>query len=287
MNITSEFGTSNLNLHVQHKFASINFHYQDASPKTRIAMTDPQRIHPDTYSRFKPTAPLMGPGPSSASQKGYPFQHPPAPLPRAVPLIFSSQPRSTTWCCRCFCWTISLIIILLILIGVAIGAIFLVFNPKLPQYSVDSLRITDLRLNLDLTLYARFDVKITANNPNEKIGIYYEKGGSVSVWFQGTSLCDGPLPKFYQGHRNVTRLGVTLTGQRESGSTIMSALQLQQQAGNIPLDLHVHAPVRIELGTWKLRKIWILGECSLVVDSLSTNSMISINASDCKFRSKL
>lgn len=250
-------------------------------------MADPQRIHPAADSRVKPTAPLARPGSSSAAEKGHPVQPRGGPLPQAVPLIFSSPPRSTSWCCRCFCWTIGLLIILLILIGVAIGVIFLVFKPKLPQYSVDSLRITDLRLNLDLTLYARFDVKITANNPNEKIGIYYEKGGTLSVWFQGTDLCDGPLPKFYQGHRNVTKLDVALTGQRASGSTIMSALQQQQQTGNIPLDLNVDAPVRIELGTWKLRKIKVLGKCSLVVDSLSTNSLISIKANDCKFRSKL
>ncbi|PKI75549.1 NDR1/HIN1-like protein 6 [Punica granatum] len=249
-------------------------------------MAEAQRIHPAADFRSKPTAPLVEPGSSSTLEKGNSI-HPRAPPPRAVPLVFSSPPRKRSCCCRCFCWTISIIIVLLILIGVAIGVIFLVFKPKHPQYSVDSLRITDLRLNLDLTLYTRFNVKITANNPNEKIGIYYEKGGSISVWFQGTNLCDGQLPKFYQGHRNVTKLDMALTGQRASGSTILSALQQQQQTGNIPLDLKVDAPVRIELGTWKLRKIRVLGKCSLVVDSLSTNSQISIKANKCSFSSKL
>lgn len=262
------------------------FPYQ-ASMRNSIAMADPPRSHPAADCRAKPTAPLIGrPGSFLGPEKGDPIQ-PHGPPARAVPLIFSSPPRTANCCCRCFCWTISLIIILLILVGVAAGVIFLVFQPKLPQYSVDSLRITDLRLNLDLTLYARFDVKITANNPNEKIGIYYEKGGSLNVWFQGTNLCDGPLPKFYQGHQNVTKLNVALTGQRASGNTIMSAIQQQQQTGNIPLDLQVDAPVRIELGTLKLMKIWVLGKCSLVVDSLSTNSAISIKANDCKFTSKL
>ncbi|KAE8711018.1 putative aquaporin TIP-type alpha [Hibiscus syriacus] len=138
-----------------------------------------------------------------------------------------------------------------------------------------------------MTLYARFDVKITANNPNKKIGIYYEKGGRLSVWYTNTKLCEGSLPKFYQGHQNITKLDVVLTGQAESGSTLMSALQQQQQTGQIPLDLKVHAPVAVKLGKLKMRKVKILGECKLTVDSLSANNIISIKASNCKFRLKL
>ncbi|XVF06978.1 hypothetical protein REPUB_Repub06bG0097900 [Reevesia pubescens] len=102
-----------------------------------------------------------------------------------------------------------------------------------------------------MTLYAKFNVKITANNPNKKIGIYYKQG------------------------------------KTEFGSTLMSALQQQQQTGQIPLDLKVHAPVAIKLGKLKMRKVRILGECKLVVDSFSANNIISIKASNCKFRLKL
>ncbi|KAI9092572.1 hypothetical protein K1719_027700 [Acacia pycnantha] len=188
--------------------------------------------------------------------------------------------------CKCICWILSLILLLIIILGATLGALYLIFKPKLPDYSVESLRISDLRLNLDMTLYAQFDVKITANNPNKKIGIYYEKGGRLSVWFTKTQLCEGSLPIFYQGHQNRTVLDVSLSGQVESGTTLMSALQQQQQTGRVPLDLKVHAPVAIELGSLKLRKVRILGKCMLVVDSLSANSLISIKASNCKFRLK-
>ncbi|KAL3512988.1 hypothetical protein ACH5RR_025705 [Cinchona calisaya] len=40
--------------------------------------------------------------------------------------------------------------------------------------SRDNLRISDLRLNLDSSLFAKFNTKIIADNPNKKIGIYYE-----------------------------------------------------------------------------------------------------------------
>ncbi|BFG33319.1 hypothetical protein CerSpe_195930 [Prunus speciosa] len=199
--------------------------------------------------------------------------------------------RSTSTCSctcwnRCICCTIGILVFVFIIIGATAGILYLIFQPKLPNYSVDSLKISDLRLNLDMTLYAKFDVKITANNPNKKIGIHYEQGGRMSVWYTNMKLCQGTLPKFYQGHQNKTLLNVALTGQTQYGNTLMNALQQQQQTGRIPLDLKVDAPVAIQLGRLKLRKVRILGECLLVVDSLTANNLISIKANNCRFRLK-
>ncbi|KAJ7970135.1 Late embryogenesis abundant protein [Quillaja saponaria] len=250
-------------------------------------MADQQKIHPvvDVEAPPPPTAPLVPPG-SSTSEKGHPLQQHPPPLQHTFPVIHSTPPKRSR-CCKCLCWTISLLSLLLIILGATAGILYLVFKPKLPKYSIDSLRISDLRLNFDMSLYAEFDVKITAYNPNKKIGIYYEQGGMLSVWYTKTKLCEGSLPKFYQGHQNKTVLNVSLTGQAQSGSTLMTALQEQQQTGRIPLDLKVDAPVAIKLGTLKLRKVRILGECLLVVDSLSANNLISIKASNCRFKLKL
>ncbi|XP_027364579.1 NDR1/HIN1-like protein 6 [Abrus precatorius] len=242
-----------------------------------------QRIHPmEVGAPPPPTTPLVPPG-SSRSEKGNPLHHP--PLLHAMPAIYPT-PKKRSCFCRCICWTLCLLVLVLIILAASIGILYLVFKPKLPNYSVDTLRISDLRLNFDLSLYARFDVEITANNPNKKIGIYYEKGGMLSVWYTNTRLCEGSLPKFYQGHQNKTMLNVSLTGQVQSGSTLMNALQQQQQTGRIPLNLKVHAPIAIKLGRLKLRKVKVLGECMLVVDSLSSNNLISIKTSNCKFRMK-
>ncbi|XP_061369475.1 NDR1/HIN1-like protein 6 [Gastrolobium bilobum] len=246
-----------------------------------------QRIHPvKVETPPPPTTPLVPPG-SSRSEKGSPVQvqhHP--PLLHAMPTIYPTQPKRSCFC-KCICWTLSLLALLLIILAATAGALYLIFKPKLPNYSVNTLRISDLRLNFDLSLYAKFDVKITANNPNKKIGIYYEKSGKLSVWYTNTKLCEGSLPQFYQGHQNKTVLNVSLTGQVQSGSTLMTALQQQQQTGRIPLNLKVHAPIAIKLGRLKLKKVRVLGECMLVVDSLSSNNLISIKASNCKFRMKI
>ncbi|KAK9266250.1 hypothetical protein L1049_000038 [Liquidambar formosana] len=251
-------------------------------------MADHQKIHPVVDVEAPPTTPLVPHG-SFRSENGDPVQQNPPKHATVIPVIHSIPPKTerSRCCCKCICCTISLLVIILIIIGATAGILYVIFRPKLPQYSINNLKISDFRLNYDMTLYAKFDVKITAQNPNKKIGIYYEEGGRLSVWYIGTRLCEGSLPKFYQGHQNTTVLDVSLTGQTQYGSTLMTALQQQQQTGRIPLDLKVDVPVAIKLGNLKLRKVRFLVGCKLAVDSLTANNKISITTSDCGFRLKL
>ncbi|XP_030454976.1 NDR1/HIN1-like protein 6 [Syzygium oleosum] len=245
-------------------------------------MADQQKIHPVADLESPPTVPLVPPGAPASDKAASPLHH------QSPPIIVPSRPPRTRSCfCRCLCWTICLLVVLLLVVGAAAVVLYAVFQPKLPKYSIQKLRITNLRLNVDVTLYAKFDVQITANNLNKRIGIYYEKGGWLAVWYKNDKLCQGSLPIFYQGHKNVTEFNVTLSGETRSGSTLMNALQEQQQTGQIPLSLNVNAPVAVKLGRLKLRKVRILGKCLLVVDSLSTNNLVSIRASDCSYKLKL
>lgn len=245
-----------------------------------MTMGEQQRIYPIVDLEAAPRAPLVPRG-VFRSEKGDPV-HYNASVPEIRPV-----PPKRSCCCKCLCWTISILILLLISIGITCGILYYIFRPKVPNYAIDKLKITKFGLNYDATLYAEFHVRITARNPNEKIGIFYEKGGQLSVWFTDTQLCEGYLPRFYQGHRNTTVLDVTLSGETESGGTLMKALQEQQQTGSIPLDLKVDVPVAVKVGKLKLKKVRFLVGCNLVVDSLTANNLISIKTSNCRFNLNL
>ncbi|KAF5457019.1 hypothetical protein F2P56_021157 [Juglans regia] len=254
-------------------------------------MADPQKIHPvhDVEAPHASTAPLVPRG-TSKSDRGDPTalgqRYP--PFQRTIPVTYSKPPKKRSCWCKCLCWTVCLLLLQLIIIGIIVGIIFLAFQPKLPKYSVDKMQITQFNLSGDDSLYAAFDVTITARNPNKKIGIYYEGGSSIGVWYTDRKLCQGALPKFYQGHRNTTVLNVPLTGQTQNASGLLTTLQqLQQETGSIPLTLRVNQPVRIKLGKLKLFKIKFRVRCRLQVDSLSANNAITIRNSSCKFRLRL
>ncbi|XP_047325456.1 NDR1/HIN1-like protein 6 [Impatiens glandulifera] len=239
-------------------------------------MTDPQKIHP--LVETPPARPLIPAGSSGSEKAGDPETG------RFQP---NNKKIRRNCCRRCICWTLITIILLIVLIGITILTLYLVFKPKIPQYSVDKLRISDLTLNLDGTLYAKFNVRITAINPNEKIGIHYEKGSRLSVWYEKTSLCRGTLPAFFQGPRMKAVLDVALEGRDNYAGAAMSAIGEAQRTGSIPLRLKVEVPVRVQMGGLKVKRVRVLGNCLVVVDSLSPNSLISIKHTNCKYKLKL
>lgn len=266
---------------------NIRFWHIQLDAQNSSAMTDHQKIHPADVEAA-PSAPLVKHDSLNPTGPGSPVRQFP-PHQRTMPVRYSKPPKKRSCCCRCFCWTVSLLLILLILIAATVGILYLVFRPKLPKYSVDRLRISNLQLNSDNSLSAALNVTITARNPNKNIGIYYRGGGShLSVWYGNTSLCDGALPEFYQGHRNTTVLTVALAGRTQFGSTLMNALVEQQQTGSIPLDLKVRVPVRVKFGRLKLRKVKFLVRCRLVVGNLTAgDNTVSIRNSSCKFKLRL
>lgn len=232
----------------------------------------------------KATTPLVARG-SSRSDSGDPERQYPPPLTRTIPYSPSKPSRRRCSCFKkCLCWTISLLLILIIILGILAAIIFFVFQPKLPKYSADSMRITSFNLTNGNSLSASFNINITARNPNEKIGIYYVGGSHLSVWYTGTKLCEGSLPKFYQGHRNTTVLSLTLAGQTDNATGLLQSLQAAQQSGSVPLNLRAKVPVRLKLGRLKLMKLKFLVKCRGNVQTLTQGEVIRIRDSSCKFR---
>ena len=266
-------------------------------------MADHQRmrIHPvdlEAGGRHRPTAPLV-PGGSFRSDKGDPAAQPqqppshghlPPPPPRRVaPPVPPLPPpkRRRGCCCRLICCVLVTVVLLAVLAAAAVGALYLVFDPKAPRYSVDRLSVSAFQVDPTLTATARFDVTVTATNPNARIGIYYEAGSSLSVWYDAHRLARGALPAFYQGHRNTTVLAVVMAGQAQLGGAVMSALQDAQRTGAVPLVFRADVPVRVELGSLRLWKVTSRVRCDLVVDSLGVNNPVNIKVSNCKFSLKL
>ncbi|GMI90540.1 NDR1/HIN1-like 25 [Hibiscus trionum] len=261
---------------------------------TSSSMADQQRIHPvadiESPPQASPTAPLVPVGSTKSDHVNPVEEH---QLPNnshgTVPVNQPKTPKKRRSCwCRCLCWTLSILLLLIVIIGVIVGILFLVFRPKLPDYSIDGLEVTRFDLGSNSSLSSSFDVNITARNPNRRIGIYYEGGSRITVWYRETQLVRGSIPKFYQGHRNTTVLVLPMSGEIQNGTELLTALQQQQQqTGNIPLLLRARQPVRIKLGSLKLPEMKFSVRCRLVVDALSANNAIRISSSSCSFRFRL
>lgn len=111
-------------------------------------MADAQRIHPvppmgAMQRAEQPTRPLVPRSTSIPSEKGNPTYNNYPPL---------RPPRSRSSCfCRVICCIFCLLITILVIIGILGVTFYFVFHPKAPNFSVDKIRITDFKINMDLS----------------------------------------------------------------------------------------------------------------------------------------
>ncbi|KAF8395607.1 hypothetical protein HHK36_019557 [Tetracentron sinense] len=157
--------------------------------------------------------------------------------------------------------------------------------PKAPIYSVEKVSVRGFNLALSsLTVSPEFDFTVKAENPNKKIGIFYEKGSFVTVSHSNVKLCTGAVPAFYQPSNNVTIFRTALKGSGiKLTSQVHGALTEEQRGGKIPLGLNLRVPVRIKVASVKSWTVSVMVKCDITVDMLTENS--SIISKDCDVNS--
>ncbi|GAV71906.1 LEA_2 domain-containing protein [Cephalotus follicularis] len=179
-------------------------------------------------------------------------------------------------CCCCLCYLLSLIVSLIVLAAIAAAVFYLVVRPEAPKYSVDSIAIRGFNLTSSSSpISPEFDVTVTANNPNNKIGIYYVEKSSIDVSYEGVQLCSGALPVFYQPPKNVTVFMAALKGSGiQLSSAVSTSLLDDQTQGMVPFHVTLRAPVKIKVGSVKTWTITVKVDCDVTVDNLTAASSI-------------
>jgi len=252
-------------------------------------MADYHRVHPVIVGSPIPAQEQANKDkqPPSATHGDKPLLPVTAPPPYAPAPLRAPRRKRHSRCCRCVCWTLMVLIVLVIALGATAGIIYAVFRPKIPTFNVETLTVTRFDVNTtSMTVTDAFEVQVTAENPNRRIGVYYD-GGEVKTFFNGTELCSGAFPALYQGHRTTVRPLITLQGETRLDSAVAAQLVQQQQAGFVPLTVNARVPIRIKFGALKLWKMTGKARCDLVVDSLQAGTQLRIRSNSCSFKLKV
>ncbi|KAM7256116.1 hypothetical protein ACFE04_011857 [Oxalis oulophora] len=178
-------------------------------------------------------------------------------------------------CCCCLCSILAILALLVLFTAVTAGILYLVYKPKAPDYTINKISINGLNLTSTSPLSPRIDVTVRANNPNDKIGIYYVNGSDVNVFYEDVELCDGVLPVFYQPTNNVTVFNTVLKGSGiKLTNAVSKSLVTAQNKKVVPLKVHIRAPVKIKVGSVKTWTITVKVDCDVKVDKLTASSNI-------------
>nr|XP_027125237.1 NDR1/HIN1-like protein 10 [Coffea arabica] len=222
-------------------------------------------------------APATNGHPPPPSNTSYPYAAPP---PAAYynqqyytgPAYHQPDPdaiRRATFLRRLFAFIIAGVIIL----GTILFIIWLVLRPRLPEFRVDSLSVSNFNLSSSTLVSADFDVKITARNPNGKITLFYDNV-EAAVYFKNFQLSQTTLPPFSQGKKNETSFTAELAAVKAylDGDIANGINGERGKNGNVVLNVRMLMEVRFKAGAWKARRRYLKAFCGDLSVGISANA---------------
>ncbi|GAB4824817.1 hypothetical protein Ancab_007687 [Ancistrocladus abbreviatus] len=178
--------------------------------------------------------------------------------------------------------TIIALLALIVVVGLVILIIWLTINPKNLMYSIDKGSIEGYNLSND-HFNSTFKFVINAYNPYSRFVVYYDKMG-VAVSYGGQTVAYQELHPFFQPHKNITWLSVNPTARYVALSKETSRhLTLDRTAGQIKLDVHMKARIRLKVGVWKSRHYKLKVLCPPVTINFSSPDKFTVTNCDVHF----
>ncbi|PON48147.1 Late embryogenesis abundant protein [Parasponia andersonii] len=166
-------------------------------------------------------------------------------------------------CCSCCLWTTVAILVLLLLAGVAGVIFYVIYRPQRPSFAVTSLKLSYLNLTSSSPqLDSKFDLTVTARNPNKKLVYTYDPIG-ISITSGDADIGDGVIPAFVHGKKNTTVLRAAITSSRRpidaSAASDLRA-NMKSKAG-LPLKVRLDTKVKAKVGSLKTPRIGVRVSC--------------------------
>ncbi|CAI8611980.1 unnamed protein product [Vicia faba] len=215
------------------------------------------------YPAAKPTPTTNGNGVTTANPS---FPATKAQLYGASRPTYRPQPHHRRTrrrcCCTFFFYLLLIILILLLLIGLTGTAFYLIYRPHRPTFTVTSLKLSYLNLTSSSSLNSKFNVNITAKNPNKNIIFVYQPT-SISILSNEIDVGHVTLPSFKHGKKNTTLLKASILNKGEPlESDAASELKKNMKSKNgLPLKVKLDTKVKAKLGKLKTPNVRIRVSC--------------------------
>uniref|UniRef100_A0A5B6YU66 Late embryogenesis abundant protein LEA-2 subgroup domain-containing protein n=1 Tax=Davidia involucrata TaxID=16924 RepID=A0A5B6YU66_DAVIN len=227
-------------------------------------MTD--RVYPSSKPKGTAAAATTTnppPFPAAKSQLYNPTRHPYRPQPK-----HHRRHRSRRSCvCICCFWSILLLTFLLLLAAIAGAAVYLLYRPHRPTFTVSTLRISQFNLSTTLDdtahLTSHLNLTISAKNPNKNLIFFYDPITIITSTSNQVTIANGSFPSFTSNPKNTTliRSSLSSSSQIVDVDSVTSLKSDLKKKTGLPLKILVDTKVRVKMEGLKSKKVGIRITC--------------------------
>nr|XP_043615594.1 NDR1/HIN1-like protein 13 [Erigeron canadensis] len=239
-----------------------------------------EKIYPASKPNTGPTPAASAGNPSFPATKAQLYNH--------TRPVYRPQPRRSrrSCCCCLFLWIVFIAVILCFIAAITGGVMYVLYRPHRPVFAVSSLHVSQMNLTSSNKLTTKFNITITARNPNKKIVFVYD---TISVHFntKDVNVGDGSITAFTMGKKNTTILRsiVSVTGQdvdADKSSGLKTDLKSKK---SLILKVQLDTKVKAKIGSLKTKKLPIRVSCDgikAVAPSGKTATTATVSDAKCK-----
>ncbi|KAK6129371.1 hypothetical protein DH2020_036887 [Rehmannia glutinosa] len=164
--------------------------------------------------------------------------------------------------------------------------VWLILHPTKPQFSLKQADINQLNLSRPSNiLNSSIHLTIQSNNPNKRVGIYYDEF-LIHASYKGQIITqDTFLSPFYEDHEETNIQSLILIGNQQFvGPSLGYQVVNDQRTGKLGLNFRILGKLRWKLGNWVSGKHDFSANCVTVIpfgDRFSSPFMSSIQGTEC------
>ncbi|KAK4375837.1 hypothetical protein RND71_006514 [Anisodus tanguticus] len=212
---------------------------------------------------------------------GYPATQPPPQPPPATtypylapPYYNNNYPYQDPYTAQCNTFLRRVIAVLIastIITGTILFVIWLVILPRIPEFQVDSLTISNLNLSNSL-ITANWDLNFTARNPNRKITLYYDEI-AAAIFYNSLSIADTTVPPFFMDKVNETahKVSFVASGAYVEKWAFDGMGKERTEKESVAFNVRMVARVSFKAGAWRARKRYLRVYCRDLLVGVSLN----------------
>ncbi|XP_010536274.1 PREDICTED: uncharacterized protein LOC104811311, partial [Tarenaya hassleriana] len=181
-----------------------------------------------------------------------------------------TRPSCRRICCCCCFWSILILLILALMAAIAATAVYVVYHPRPPSFSVPSVRIG--RFNLTTAadssvshVSSLFNFTLVAENPNQHLTFSYDPF-TVEVFAakSGVLVGNGTVPAFFSGSGNKTSFRSVVAASTEARDLFPDEareLKTDLTRQRVGIRIGMKTKVKMQMGKLKSKGVEIKVSC--------------------------
>ncbi|GMG98417.1 hypothetical protein Nepgr_000257 [Nepenthes gracilis] len=174
---------------------------------------------------------------------------------------------------RIFAGLLTLIIIILLIILL----IWLILRPTKPSFILQDATVYAFNVTQPNLLTTTFQVTVSTRNPNDRIGVYYEKLDVYAAYRNQQITLPTLLPPTYQGHKDTVVWSPFLYGNSVPVAPYLTlSLSEDQNAGLVLVNIKIDGRVKWKVGTWISGRYHLWVNCPAYITFGSRNNGIRV-----------